>query len=48
VLGLGKLGYVCAGILESDRLAATRQRYRIVKPTFPAAAHSRINGRCGG
>ena len=32
-----------AGVLESDKLTAARQRYGIVKPSFPAAiSHSHV------
>src|SRR5258705_5730051 len=37
MLGLRKFRDVGAGVLESDELAAARQRYRIVKPAFPPA-----------
>jgi hypothetical protein len=37
VLGLWKLGYVITGVLERERLATSRQRNRIIKPSFPAA-----------
>jgi len=45
VLGLRKFGYVIAGILERDKLAAARQRDRIIKPSFPAAGISRLSVR---
>jgi hypothetical protein len=48
MLGFRQLRDVIAGVLQRDKLATARHRYRIVKPTFPAAARSRINGRCGG
>jgi hypothetical protein len=35
VLGLRKFGDVLAGILERDKLAATRQRYWLFEPSFP-------------
>jgi hypothetical protein len=37
VLDLRKLGDVPAGVFGRDELATARQRYRIIKPTLPAA-----------
>jgi hypothetical protein len=45
VFGLRKFGYVLAGILERDKLATARQRYRISKRALPAVC-CRLAGQC--
>ena len=39
VFGLWKPRDVIAGVLERDKLATARQRYRIVKHSFPSPTH---------
>jgi len=43
VLGLRKLRDVIAGVLERDKLATPRQRYRLVKRSFPPAIRRTIH-----
>jgi hypothetical protein len=48
VLGFRQLRDVIAGVLESDKAAAARQRYWIIKRALPAVcrAVAALNSRC--